>query len=68
MEQEDSFLQQDPALNWSEYTDNYICKNHSEPLIKECDGWSGEQAISQLLQLYTNRHAVRNNCVFEIGC
>ena len=68
MEQDDSILERDPALNWSEYTDNYTCKNPSEPLIKECDGWSGEQVISQLLLLHTNRHAGRKNCVFEIGC
>ena len=68
IEHDVSISVQDLALNWSEFTDIYVCESLSELVIMDQVEWSRVQMVSQLLLFYSNRHAERKNCVLEIGC
>ena len=40
IEHDVSVSEQDPAVNWSKYMDNYICESLSEPVIKDWVEWT----------------------------
>ena len=72
LEQYYSIPRQDPAHNWSEYIDYYICINRFEPIIKELFKWICQSVTSQSVLFHANRHPGRKNVsrrsVAETAC